>query len=258
VTKPKPDLSPLLPDNTTLKARRSILVEALSAGGRGRRSAPAWRRRGSRLALGGVVALVVVAVALIFSAGGGDSSKAFAVEPQEGGGVTITVYSLEESSGLEEALADAGIPSQVSWLPAGTTCREPHYTPSEVKTPLGGTIGGFSGGGPEAWTIGVMTTEQYRNQRQRYRRGEISGEEFYRSTGNVTLDPAEFRPNQSVVLSGSPAPYDGDPEGGSIAKFGIAEGHVEPCEPVPALPSGSGGPFGLSPGGGPGYIPRGD
>jgi len=258
VTKPKPDLSPLLPDDATLKARRAALVEAVRADEVPRRPATALRRRGPRLALGGVVALVAVAVALIVSAGGGNSSRAFAVEPQEGGGVTIRVYSLEESAGLEEALADAGIPSQVNWLPAGMTCREPHYTPSEVKTALGGKIGGFSGGGPEVWTIGVMSTEEYRAQRRRYFRGEISGEEFYAATGNVTLDPAQFRRDQSVVLSGSPAPYDGDPEGGSIAKFGIAEGPAEPCEPVPALPSGSGGPFGLSPGGGPGYIPRGD
>jgi hypothetical protein len=61
-----------------------------------------------------------------------------------------------------------------------------------------------------------------------------------------------------VVLFGTPTPYDGDPEGGSITKLGIAEGPVEPCEPVPALPSGSGGPFGLSAGGGPAYTPHGE
>jgi hypothetical protein len=77
------------------------------------------------------------------------------------------------------------------------------------------------------------------------------------SVPNLNLDPAAFRPDQSVVLSGAPVPRDGDPEGGSIAKVGVAEGPVEPCEPVPALPSGSGG-FGLSPGGGADYVPRGD
>jgi hypothetical protein len=40
--------------------------------------------------------------------------------------------------------------------------------------------------------------------------------------------------------------------------LGIAEGPVEPCEPVPAPPNGN-GPFGLpSAGGGPDYTPRGD
>jgi hypothetical protein len=39
--------------------------------------------------------------------------------------------------------------------------------------------------------------------------------------------------------------------------MGVAEGPVEPCKLVPALPSGE-GPFGLSEGGGSGYAPHGD
>jgi hypothetical protein len=74
---------------------------------------------------------------------------------------------------------------------------------------------------------------------------------------NINLDPKAFRPDQSVVLSGSPAPFGGDPEGGSVANMGIAEGPVQPCEPVPSPPSGEGS-SGLSAGGGPGYAPRGD
>jgi hypothetical protein len=254
--KPQPDFEQRL--LARLKAvvaeRGAAATEVAEAQG----ASPSWRRRGPRLALGAATALAAIVVALIVNAGGDNTSKAFAVEPQDGGGVTIKVHSLEEAASLEKALADAGIPSQVSWLPAGKACREPHYTPSRVKTALGGSIGGTSGGGPgEALTIGVMTTEQYRDQRQRYARGEISADEFYSSTGNITLDPAEFRPDQSVVLSGAPVPYDGDPEGGSIATMGVAEGPVEPCEPVPALPSG--GPIGLSPGGaGSDYTPRGD
>ncbi len=90
-------------------------------------------------------------------------------------------------------------------------------------------------------------------------RGEISDDEYENSMANLNLDPEAFRPDQSVVLSGSPVPYDGDPEGGSVANLGIAEGPVEPCEPVPALPNSSGA-FGLPPngGGGSGYVPKGD
>ena len=95
MTKPKPDLSPLLPDDTTLKARRSALVDAVSPGGPGPQPATAWRRRGPRLALGGGVALAAVAAVLAINAGGDNTSKAFAVEPQEGGGVTIKIYSLK-------------------------------------------------------------------------------------------------------------------------------------------------------------------
>jgi len=260
VTKPKPDLSPLLPDDTTLQARRSALVDAVSPGGPGPRPTAAWRRRGARLALGGGLALAAVAAVLAINAGGGDTSRAFAVEPQEGGGVTIEIYSLSDASGLEQALEEAGIPSQVTWLPAGMVCREPHYTPSEVHLPGGGTIGGMTMGGPGAggMTIGVGSTQKWRERPGEYRRGEISAEEYRSSTANLNLDPDAFRPDQSVVLSGAPAPYGGDPEGGSVANLGIAEGPVEPCEPV-STPNGS-APFGLPPsiGGGPGYAPSGD
>jgi hypothetical protein len=253
VTKSKPDLSPLLPDDATLKARRSALVDAVGADGQGPQPPAAWRRRGPRLALGAGVALAAVAVALIVGAGGDNTSKAFAVEAQKGGGVKIKIYSLEDASGLEQALEDAGIQAQVTWLPAGKVCREPHYTPSTVHLPGGGSFGGMTMGGPGGITIGIGSTRASRESFGKYRRGEISADEL----ANFNLDPEAFRPDQSVVLSGTPAPYDGDPEGGSITKMGVAQGPVEPCKLVPALPSGEGS-FGLSEGGGSGYAPRGD
>lgn len=219
---------------------------------------PAWRRA-PRLALGAVAALAVAAAVLVFSSGGGNTPRAFAVEPQEGGGVTIKIYSLEDAAGLEAALEEAGIRSQVTWLPAGAVCREPHYKESIVHLPGGGSLGGMTMGGPGGpMTIGVGSTQRWRESFGKYSRGEISQDEMRSSVANLNLDPAAFRPDQSVVISGAPAPYGGDPEGGSVAKLGIAEGPVEPCEPVSAPPNGN-GPFGLpSAGGGPAYAPRGD
>ena len=219
----------------------------------------AWRRRGPRLALGGAIALAAVTAVLIVSAGGDNASKAFAVEPQDGGGVTIRIFSLSDASGLEGALEDAGIEAQVNWLPAGTVCREPHYKPSVVHLPGGGSFGAMSMGGPggNGITIGIGSTRRWRETFGKIRRGEISNEEMRSTVANVNLDPKTFRADQSVVLTGTPVPYGGDPEGGSITKFGVAEGPVEPCERVPAPPSGEGA-FGLSTGGGPGYAPRGD
>ena len=262
MSKPNPDLSPLLPDDATLKARRSALVDAVGPGGQSPRPAPGWRRRGPRLALGAATALAAIAVVLIVSAGDDDSSRAFAVEPQKGGGVTIKIYSLEDAPGLEQALEEAGIRSQVTWLPAGTVCREPHYKPSIVHSPGGGSFGGISMGGPGGpMTIGIGSTrrsrQSLRESFRKYRRGEISQAEMRNLVPNVNLDPKAFHPNQSVVLSGTPVPYGGDPEGGSIAKMDVAEGPVKPCEPVPAPPSGYGS-FGLGTGGGPGYTPIGD
>jgi len=257
MSKHEPDLSPLLPDEATLKARRRALVDAVAQGGPGRRPGRAWRRRGPRLALGAVMAIAAAAVALIVSAGGNNPPPAFAVEPQEGGGVRIKVYSLEDASGLERALAQAGIRSQVNWLPAGTVCRhEPHYTPSIVHLPGGGSFSGFEGSGPgRPMTISVATTKQARESFGRYRRGEISEEEL----ANVTLDPRAFRPDQSVVLTGSPtppgsvplgvpAPIGAGPEGGSVSSVAVAEGPVEPCDPVPAPAYGIGS-IGSAPGG---------
>jgi hypothetical protein len=253
VSKSKPDLSPLLPDDATLKARRSALVDTVSPGGPGRRPTTAWHRRGPRLALGAGAALAAVVVALIASAGGDNPSKAFAVEPQKGGGVKIKIYSLEDASGLEQALEEAGVQAQVTWLPAGKVCREPHYTPSIVHLPGGGSFGGMSMGGPGGITIAIASTKASHESFGKYRRGEISADEL----ANFNLDPKAFRPDQSVVLSGTPVPYNGDPQGGSITKMGVAEGPVEPCKLVPALPSGFSA-FGLSEGGGSGFAPRGD
>ncbi len=218
---------------------------------------PAWRRRGPRLALGAGVVLAAVAVALIVSAGGDNPSKAFAVETQKGGGVTIKIYSLEDASGLEQALEDAGIQAQVTWLPAGKICREPHYKPAVVHLPGGGSFGGGTMSGPGGLTIGIGSSKASRERFGEYRRGEISAEEYRNSTPNLNLDPKAFHPDQSVVISGTPTPYNGDPEGGSITKMGVAEGPVEPCKLVPALPSGFGA-FESTEGGGPAYIPHGD
>jgi hypothetical protein len=249
----KPDLSSLLPDDATLKARRAALIEAVGSGASSSQPRPPWRRRGPRLALGGGVVLAAVTGALIVSAGSDKGSTAFAVEPQEGGGVTIKVNSPEDAAGLEAALAEVGIRSQVTWLPVGMTCREPHFISSTAKTAMGGTIGGMKMAGPgPAMTIGVMTPEQFHQISDEYHRGEISADEFHSSIGNITLDPAELGPDQSVVISGAPGPspdrsviingptgpYKVDPKGGFEANLGIAEGPVEPCEAVEAPAGG--------------------
>ncbi len=111
---------------------------------------------------------------LIVSAGGDNPSKAFAVEPQKGGGVKIKIYSLEDASGLEQALEEAGIRSQVTWLPAGKVCREPHYKPAIVHLPGGGSFSGMSMSGRGGITIGISSTKASRESFGKHMRGEIS------------------------------------------------------------------------------------
>jgi len=193
---------------------------------------PGWRRA-PRLVVGAVAVLAAAAAVLVFNSGSSNTSKAFAVEPQDGGGVTIKIYSPEDAAGLEGALGEAGIRSQVTWLPPGMTCREPHFTPSTVESPAGGTFGGMRVGGPgEAMTIGVISAQRLHELWREHTRGEVSDDDYYASTPNISLDPASFRSNQTVVISGSRGPYDGAAEGGFEAQLGIAEGPVAPCEPV--------------------------
>lgn len=221
----------LLDELKVIVARRGGEKEASAASAK---HSPGWRRA-PRLAVAAAAALAAAAAVLVFNSGSDHTSKAFAVESQDGGGVTIKVYSPEDAEGLEAALGEAGIRSQVTWLPPGMICREPHFTRSTVKTSLGGTIGGMTVAGPgEAMTIGVMSAEQWRERWREYQSGEISDDEFHDSIANISLDPAEFRTDQTVVISGSRGPYDGDPEGGFEAQLAIAEGPVESCEPVKA------------------------
>ncbi len=213
-----------------------------------------FRRRVPRLAFAAVGVVAIAVAVLVVVSGNDGTSAAFAVEPLASGGVAIKVYSAEDASGLEAALAEAGIASQVTWLPAGMACREPHFAPSTARTALGGKIGGMTMGGPGAgMTIGVMTADQFRALRHERASGAIDDEEMFAETGNITIDPTQLRPDQSVVISGAPGPsataeaivkgssgpVEVDPEGGYEAHFAIAEGAVEPCEPVPVSASES-------------------
>ncbi|MGN6202047.1 MAG: hypothetical protein ACTHNY_06545 [Solirubrobacterales bacterium] len=227
----KPDLSPLLPDDATLEARRAVLVDAVASGEPDPQPSSGWSRRVPRLALGAAMALAVVVAVLVFRAGGDPTPAAFAVEPREGGGVRIRVYSLEDAAGLEEALRDAGIRAQVTWLRPGMTCDETRFAPSVAKLPGGGSLGGVEMGGPGTLTISVASTQSARRNPQ----------------ANINLDPAAFGPDQSVVLYGSPKPFGGDPEGGYEAHFQVAEGPVPPCKAVSA-PAGSVGSIPVPPG----------
>lgn len=216
---------------------------ATDAAARPRRSHPA------RLAFAGAAALAAAAAVLIFSSGGDNAPRAFAVEPQEGGGVTIRIYSLEDTAGLERALERAGISAEVNWLPPGMTCAERRLKPSTAKTSMGGGISEIEGGGrAPAMTIGVMTAQQYRERWRAYKHGDLSTTR--ESIPNFSIDPRSFRPDQTVIISGSPRPYAGDPEGGYQVQLQVVEGPVDPCKPVPApavsigtigVPSGTAG-----------------
>lgn len=222
---------------------------------------PFWRRRGPRLALGGAVALTVLAASLIVSAGGSNTSSAYAVETPPGGGLKIKIFSLGEPEGVEEALEEAGIASQVTYLEAGMTCREPHYRPSmatlrtlQEGQPQPQPWAGFdyeSVDGPLTIAVGDyrQRREMDEEMHETVRRGDPSGGEW----PSFVVDPTGLRPDQTLIVSSSPTP-DGyrqpTPPGAggervesgaagraqidTVGQVRVAEGEVGPCEPVPA------------------------
>ena len=220
-----------------------------------------WRRRVPRLALGTGVALTALTTALIVSAGGDNTPAAYAVETQPGGGVKIKIYNLGEPEGVEQALEEAGIASQVTFLKAGMVCREPHYQPSMamLRTLQEGQSqpqpwAGFnyeSAEGP--LTIAVGDLQQRREMDQEIREAVRNGDASAGEWPSFVIDPTGFRPDQTLVMTSSPTP-DGyqqpalpnsaDQKGikitpgqehiDTVGQVRVAEGKVGPCEPVPA------------------------
>lgn len=181
------------------------------------------RRLAPRLVVGGTAVAAVAAAVLAVSSGTGDTSSAFAVEPQGDGEVRVEISSLSDAQGLEKALEEAGIKADVNYLAAGMACREPRFTPS--------------GAGPE--------------------RTKTSGSVKQTDSGVVfTITRDGIDPGDTLLVTASPGP-----EGtGNMVGVQIAEGAVSACDPVPAgeaLPPGavtqsSGAPGAQPPAGTPG------
>jgi hypothetical protein len=220
---------------------------------------PAWRR-GPRLALGGGVAVAAVAAGLIASAGGDNTPAAYAVETHPGGGVEIEIYDLGDPEGVEAALKDAGINSQVTYLEPGMTCREPHYQPSmalmrtlQEGQPQPQPWAGFnyeSLDGPLTISIGDYQQRKEMDEEihQAYRQGDRALDHW----PSFVVDPTGLRPDQTLVMSSAPTPEGyqqplpagADMDGvhyipseqpiDTVGQVRVAEGEVEPCEPVPA------------------------
>jgi hypothetical protein len=133
---------------------------------RGHRRSP-WR--GPRLALAGslaaAVALAAVAGVLYFSSG---TQSAYAVTRSANGTVTVEVDSMTDASGLQAALAAAGVNAVVEYLPPGKMCERPWFTPagrmggmqqsSVGRTSDGATRFSISGNQPADATL-VITTQ---------------------------------------------------------------------------------------------------
>jgi hypothetical protein len=170
----------------------------------------AWRRRGPRIGLAGAAVAGVAAVALIISAGGGDTPTAFAVETQPEGKISVEVSSLEDPTGLEAALEEAGVSASVSYLESGMRCKEPRFQAASADDARALVAGPGSLISPSMGGEGPIT---------------------------FTIDRNEVESGQTLVIAAWPRP--GALLGG--AEMRVAEGTVAPCEPVPAPAEGNGG-----------------
>jgi hypothetical protein len=100
-----------------------------------RRRAPLAQRRRLVLAGGAIALLAAAATAgVVLSTG---TQAAYAVTENADGTVTVEIDSLSDAAGLEAKLQSAGVDAVVQYLPAGTMCRQPWFTP--LGHPAGGT-----------------------------------------------------------------------------------------------------------------------
>jgi hypothetical protein len=74
------------------------------------------------LALAGAAAAALAFAIAVGLPGGGQPSKAWAVDQNPDGTVTVRIDSLSDAAGLERELNDAGVPALVQYLPPGKTC----------------------------------------------------------------------------------------------------------------------------------------
>jgi hypothetical protein len=113
--------------------------------------APAPRSLRRPVLAGGAVAAAAVTATSLLVAGG--SSAAYAVDAHSDGSVTVTINSFKDAAGLQSKLEAAGIKADVTYLPAGKSCKQPRFEPSTGAV-QGRVSGSATKDGPATFTIG--------------------------------------------------------------------------------------------------------
>lgn len=172
--------------------------------------APLWRRRrvvsvaaASALAVGAAVGVPLL---------GGETttapaSAAFTVSSNDDGTVTVTIYRFDDAEGLEAQLAEHGVPADVAYTPYGKHCQADRYglSPTQHQVDVdNATLAGI----PLNMNDVVLS---------------------------FNLRPADFQPDETLVVVNSWAGTDTDPTKGAVslrqeANVVTAIGPVEPCE----------------------------
>lgn len=153
---------------------------------------PRRRRRAWYASLAGAVA-ATIAVALVITLA--RPTPAYAVSGRNGQEVTVTVTRLEGAAGLQQALRERGIRSDITYLPSDTTCQEGRYDEAD----------------PHGLALSV-------------------GANMFR----VTIPAGAVGQGETFVLSAAVTPLDGGTGVRAAVSYGIARGTVAPCVSVDA------------------------
>ena len=184
------------------------IVAQRSADRPARGSAPArafWRR--SRL-VSVTGALAIGAAVVVPLLGGGDSgSAAYAITSNDDGTVTVTIYEFSDADGLEQQLAEYGVPADVTYTPIGEHCQADRYELAPTQHQVNVDHG-------TATRVPLNVNDV-----------ELS----------FTLRPADFQPDETLVIVNSLSADQIGSEPGAAqlrqeANVATAIGPVEPCE----------------------------
>jgi hypothetical protein len=217
--------------------------------------------RAFRIALaGGAAAAIASAIAGALSLSGGEPSKAWAVDRNPNGTVTVRIDSLSDAAGLQRKLNEAGVPALVQYLPPGKTCAggglQPPPPPvvsadgslNVYGTQQGGSDARGQARGPVTETngkppVGAAARNALNGEMMAVKQRSDGGIEFTVSTNQTSgrtlvIRNQSLAPGQAPAGAASGAPAQGSAaegsatEGGSAISVTSVEGKAEPCEVV--------------------------
>lgn len=127
----------------SLDSFETELLDRLRADVAGRAATPASQpvpararlpRRRPALALAGVAA---TATGVLVTSLWTSTTPAYALRTEANGDLTVSIARLEDSAGLEAALAAHGIKAKVNYLPADKVCAPGRFAPTSTAVPIG-------------------------------------------------------------------------------------------------------------------------
>jgi hypothetical protein len=158
---------------------------------------------------GALAIAVVVGVPLLGGSSTAPLAKAaFELTTNDDGTITVTIYRFDDADGLEAQLADYGVPADVTYTPYGKHCQADRYelSPTQHQVDVDNPT-------PAGVPLNMNDVEL-----------------------SFTLRPADFQPDETLVVANEWAGADTDPPKAGAAQlfqlvhFVTAIGPVEPCE----------------------------